>query len=126
MSVTDKETGITYPADNAYLKKQGRLVSILPICQGCGRKLDYGDIGERCVDDFVVPKNLEEDEYVEGETRYARLLGFAEFCKHCGHSCGEYGDVQDATEGEYLEQQISNGMWMLFGQQKELEEKVER
>lgn len=105
METTDEESGITYPADEAHLKKEGRLISVLPICQGCGKKLDYDDIGERCVDDFVVPKNLEEDEYAEGETRYARLLGFIEFCKHCGHSCGEYGDVQDATEEEWLDYQ---------------------
>jgi len=115
MKTTDEETGITYPSDKAHLKKQGHLVSILPICQGCGRELDYKDIGERCVDDFVVPKCLEEDEYLEGETRYARLLGFVEFCKYCGRSCGEYGDVSDATEQEYLDQQISEGMRLLFG-----------
>jgi len=104
-SITDKETGITYPADKTHLKKQGRLISILPICQGCGKHLDYDDIGERCVEDHIVPKNLEEDDYVEGETRYARMLGFVEYCKHCGHPCGEYGDVQDTTEEEWLKQQ---------------------
>lgn len=105
MEETDKETGITYPANKCYLKKEGRLVSVLPVCQGCGRRLDYDDIGERCTENYVVPKGLEEDEYEEGETRYARMLGFVEFCKHCGHPVGEYGDIQDATEQEWLQQQ---------------------
>lgn len=117
--MTTTENGITYPSDKLHLKKQGRLISVLPICQGCGRKLGYDDVGERCVDDFVVPKGLEEDEYAEGETRYARMLGFVEYCKHCGYPCGEYSDILDATEEEYLEQQIHDGMRLLF-QEKEI------
>lgn len=97
MSGWEKEGTISYDPTLFHLKRTGAVVSVLPVCQGCGRKLDYDDIGERKVVDRIVP---------DGEGGYVRELGFVEFCKHCGHVVGDWGDYDfDVTEEDYLRQE---------------------
>ena len=79
-----KEGGITYDSTLVHLKRNDAIVSILPICQGCGQKLEYEDIETR--------EGIDNTPCPDGEGGFIKWAYGTERCTHCGYEIGSWDD----------------------------------
>lgn len=77
----------------------GRLIFLMPICQGCGRRLGFEDISEPVLVDEFVGYDPERD-------CYNRARSYAEKCKFCGYTVNTFTDVEDDVPREEYEAYI--------------------
>lgn len=82
--VVKEESGITYDSTLVHLKREGSIVSILPVCQGCGEKLGY--------DDIVTREGMDDIPCPDGEGGFIKWIYGTERCTHCGYEIGNWGD----------------------------------
>ena len=76
--------GVTYDSELVHAKVTNNIISILPVCQGCKKKLDYEDIKTR--------EGVTDGVWQDGQGGYVKMGYGIETCRFCGYIVGDWGD----------------------------------